>query len=96
MSFKVKFTPKAGETYDALVAQVRQRWGDKFVVRLESKIARAIHLISTSPYSYPVAEESLEIRRCVLHKNCSMLYKVYDEVILIICFWDNRQEPLMT
>jgi len=24
-----------------------------------------------------------------------MLYKLYDEVIVIICFWDNRQDPLI-
>jgi hypothetical protein len=24
-----------------------------------------------------------------------MLYKVDEEVILIVCFWDNRQDPLI-
>ncbi len=43
----------------------------------------------------PKAEENTEVRKCILHKNCSMLYKVYDEIIVIICFWDNRQDPLI-
>jgi len=94
MSFKVKFTPKAEETYDSLVTQLRERWGDKFVIKFENKVSKAIELISKSPFTCTVTEENLEIRRCVLHKNCSMLYKVYDDEILIICFWDNRQDPL--
>jgi plasmid stabilization system protein ParE len=95
MSFTIKFTPKAEETYDALVAQLRQRWGEKFVIQFESKIPKAINLISTSPYNYPIAEENTEIRRCVLHKNCSMLYKIDKNVVSVVCFWDNRQEPIL-
>jgi plasmid stabilization system protein ParE len=95
MSFNVRFSPKAEETYSALVSQLHQRWGDKFVVKFENKIRKSINTISTSPYIYPIAEETTEIRRCLLHKNCSMLYKVYDDVVLIVCFWDNRQDPLL-
>jgi plasmid stabilization system protein ParE len=95
MTFEIKFTPEAEETYHALADQIRQRWGDHFVMKLEAKILKNLNTIATTPYIYPIAEESTEVRKCVLHKNCSMLYKVYDETILIVCFWDNRQDPLL-
>lgn len=95
MNFIVKFSPRAEETYDAIATQLRQRLGEKFVVKLEVKMRKSLSLISSSPYSYPIIEETTEVRRCVLHKNCSMFYKVYEGVILIICFWDNRQDPLL-
>lgn len=50
--------------------------------------------ITATPYIYPVADENTGVRKCILHKNFSMFYKVYDVTILIICFWDNRQEPM--
>jgi len=94
MNFKIRFTPEAEETYDALVAQLRHRWGDKFVSKFEIKISKCLDIISKTPEIYPIADTDKEIRKCVLHKNCSMLYKVYGSTILVVCFWDNRQEPL--
>jgi plasmid stabilization system protein ParE len=96
MSFEVKFTPEAEETYDALTAQLRHRWGDKFVLKFENRVSKCLDLISATPDIYPIAEIDTEVRKCVLHKNCSMLYKVYDNCILVVCFWDNRQDPLIT
>jgi hypothetical protein len=95
MSLKIIATPWAEETYTLLTAQLRQRWGDEFVNKFEAKIEKRIGAIMTSPHIYPVAEENMGLRKCVLHKNCSMLYKVDDEVILIVCFWDNRQDPII-
>jgi len=81
MSFEVKFTPEAEETYDALAAQLRQRWGNKFVEKFENRVSKCLDIISVTPDIYPVAENNTEVRKCVLHKNCSMLYKAYDDCI---------------
>ena len=94
MSFIVKFTPEAIETYDSLVTQLMQRWGDNFVDKFSKKISEALDKIAISPYIYPLYSESTDIRKCVLHKNCSMLYRIIDSEVLIICFWDNRQDPI--
>ncbi|WP_259068930.1 type II toxin-antitoxin system RelE/ParE family toxin [Mucilaginibacter sp. X4EP1] len=96
MIFELKFTPEAEETYDSLTSQLQERWGDQFAIKFETKVLKALEAISVSPYLYPIIEESTEVRRCVLHKNCSMLYKVFDDVVLIVCFWDNRQDPLFS
>jgi hypothetical protein len=95
MSFEIKFTPEAEETYDALTAQLRQRWGDRFVVKFEIKVLKCLETIMKTPFMYPVAEESTGVRKCLLHKNCSLLYQVYNTTVLIVCFWDNRQDPLV-
>lgn len=95
MSFEIKFSPIAEETFDAVVAQLRQRWGDKFVVRFEDRLLKSLHTISITPDIFPVVNDKTAVRRCLLHKNCSLLYKINAEEILIICFWDNRQEPLI-
>ncbi|WP_370576782.1 type II toxin-antitoxin system RelE/ParE family toxin [Mucilaginibacter sp. AK015] len=94
MNLEIRFTSEAEDTYEALVSQLKGRWGDRFVAKLESRITESLNIISSSPYLYPVIDETNDIRRCNLHKNCSMLYRVNDHDILIVCFWDNRQEPL--
>jgi hypothetical protein len=94
MSFELRFIPEAEETYEAVISQLSARWGQSFVIKFENKVKKIFNTISLTPYLYPIVEENTETRKCVLHKNCSMLYKIQGNVILIICFWDNRQEPI--
>lgn len=96
MSFELRFLPEAEDTFDELVAQLHERWGERFVAKFEAKVLRALTTISESPFIYPVVEENTGIRKCILHKNCSMIYHVKDDVVEIICFWDNRQNPLIS
>ncbi len=96
MSYGIRFSPEAEETYALLVVQLLQRWGDRFVQKVEIKLSKAIQIIIDNPFFYPVADNGTGIRKCLLHKNCSMLYKVYNNEVLIVCFWDNRQDPLIS
>jgi hypothetical protein len=95
MSFQIKFTIEAEETYDAVTEQLRQRWGERFVIKFQNKVSKCIDTITITPYLYPIANENSEIRKCILHENCSMFYRIYDDSIFILWFWDNRQDPLI-
>jgi hypothetical protein len=92
----IRFTPEAESTYRALVGQLQSQWGEKYVTRFELRVEKALNQISISPTIYPIILENHELRKCVLHKNCSLFYKVYDRYILVTWFWDNRQQPLIT
>jgi hypothetical protein len=94
MSLPVRFSIQAGETYDAIIAQLNMRWGKRFVDEFEQKVARATILISESPMLYPLADFGMDVHKCVLHKNCSMFYWIDLTEIVILYFWDNRQDPL--
>jgi len=95
MNYTIKFIPEAEETFNELVIQLRQRWGERFVVKFENRLLKCLETISHNPYIYPLAEDLFEIRKCLLHKNCSMLYTIDNDIIFIVCFWDNRQDPLI-
>ncbi|WP_295791358.1 type II toxin-antitoxin system RelE/ParE family toxin [Mucilaginibacter sp.] len=94
MTFELRFTPEAEETFDSLASQLQQRWGDTYVAKFEAKVFKALKTIAGAPFLYPVVEETTGIRKCILHKNCSMLYMVNNHDIVIAYFWDNRQDPL--
>jgi plasmid stabilization system protein ParE len=98
MSFELKFTPEAEETYKAVILQLRSQWSDAFALKFEIKVLKCLNLISSTPYLYSVVEGIPDIRKCFIHKNCAMFYRVNEEsnVILIVCFWDNRQDPIVT
>jgi plasmid stabilization system protein ParE len=96
MSFEVKFSVTAEETFEAVVTQLSQRWGEKFVDKFKKKVFDSLDIISTSPFIYPVAKENGELRKCILHKNCSMFYTVRGKYVEIDFFWDNRQDPIVS
>jgi plasmid stabilization system protein ParE len=68
MSFGLIISPKAEETYDAIISQIRQRWGDGVVLKFEIKVEKSVNTIVINPYIYPISEENTEIRKCILHK----------------------------
>ena len=94
MIFEIRLSPKAEETYNAVMFQLRVRWGEGFVVKLQTKLDKCFNNLTINPYMYPLFDEDTGLRKCLLHKNCSMLYKISENLILIAYFWDNRQEPL--
>lgn len=95
MSFEIKFSPKAESTFEDLVTLLNQRWGEKFVNEFKNKVTKSLDVISETPFIFPVAPENAELRKCVIHKNCSMLYRMRNDMVEIVYFWDNRQEPLI-
>lgn len=40
MSYVIKFIPEAEETFNELVNQLRQRWGDRFVLKFENRVLK--------------------------------------------------------
>jgi hypothetical protein len=95
MNYSIKFIPEAEETFNELLIQLKERWGNPFVLKFQNRVSKCLDLILQNPYIYPLAEDMLEIRKCLLHKNCSMFYTVREDVIFIVCFWDNRQDPII-
>lgn len=94
MSYTVKFTPEAGETFDALSAQLLNRWGEQFVRKFEDRVSGTIETLSQMPFLYPIVLEELQVRKCVLHKNYSFFYKIINHTV-VVCFLGNRQDPLV-
>lgn len=94
MIWEIRFTPEAEDSYESIAAQLNERWGEKFVLKFEARLEKALTQLSESPFLYPIVYEAMEIRRYILHKNCSLLYKVAEKQVVVVCFWDNRQEPL--
>jgi plasmid stabilization system protein ParE len=95
MSYEVRFGPESVITFDAIVQQLLERWGEKTVFQFEAKVTKCIKKLSSNPYLFASANREMDLRKCVLHKNCSILFKIYETEVLIVAFWDNRQQPLL-
>lgn len=95
MGLPIRFSFESEETFKVIIQQLQERWGEAFVIKLKAKVIKNLKSISKNPYLYAIADEEREIRKCVLHSNCSMFYKITETQIMILYFWDNRQQPIL-
>jgi hypothetical protein len=55
-----------------------------------------VFLVSENPYLYKAFRLSDDTRVGLVSKQTSFIYRVHENEIIILFFWDNRQEPFFT
>src|ERR1700761_244907 len=94
MKYAIEFSVYAFETYDAITYQVENRWGSKILNDFENRVIEVLTTIQISPFIYQAVDRDENIRKCVIHHNCSVFYQIKEAEIEILFFWDNRQDPI--
>ena len=96
MIYEIVFTKEAEETFDLIVDQLFNRWGIKTVIKFQELTSICLNRIQANPFLYQILEENVNVRRCIIHANCSILYHISQATVEVICFWDNRQNPIFS
>lgn len=95
MQFNAIFTNEADDTFDSIGNQILERWGESELFKFRVRVYDIVEKLSRSPFMFQAVEGSAEIRKAVIHKNCSVFYKINGQKITLLFFWDNRQEPIL-
>jgi plasmid stabilization system protein ParE len=94
MSLAVAWTDEAKATFDDTVIQIQAKWGERSVEKFVKAAHKIIHSISNQPYLFK-ASHNENVRQAVISGQTSMFYEVHSSHIVILFFWDNRQEPIV-
>ncbi|MES2809274.1 MAG: type II toxin-antitoxin system RelE/ParE family toxin [Bacteroidota bacterium] len=94
MSYSIKYSPEALDTFNDIKEQINARWGDKYVQEFKRRSVKVIETIRESPFAFQSIHANKNVRRKVIHKNISVFYEVESDSISILFFWDNRQDPI--
>lgn len=94
MSLPIDLSERAVETFDAICAQIKERFGEKYEQRFEKSTIKVLELVSQNPYLYQATKFDPNIRRALIDKISSVFYEVRQDRIKVLFFWDNRQEPM--
>ncbi len=89
---KVYWTFEAEETYLDIVEFLLESWGVEIVEKFQQILDARINDLRVSPHLGKVISEH-PFRQLVIHQNVSIYYRVYDEYVLLLAVWDNRQNP---
>ena len=93
MSREVVLTPKAKETLFDVIFFIRLKWGDKSAEKFTLETNRVINTIAQQPYIFKAYGET-DVRKGLINKHTSIVYRILQDRIDILFFWDNRQEPI--
>lgn len=93
--FELVFTKKANETFDLIQQQILVRWGEKSLKKFDKRIYEVLMLLAETPFIYKEEPRYPNVRKATVHKNCSLYYKVSEYQVVLMFFWDNRQQPII-
>ena len=94
MSLEIVFSDVAVEMLLTIADFIENKWSKKQSDEFLEKVHKTIGLASKQPYMFKASEIREDVRKGLISKQTSFYYKIQEKEIIILFFWDNRQEPL--
>lgn len=92
MSYSITWSPAARISYLTILEYVKEEWTYKEVEAFANHTEGVLELIRQNPSLYQYSKKS-DTHRCVLTKQVSLFYRIRNQEIELLVFWDNRQDP---
>lgn len=93
--YKLYLSQEARDSFEALLEQVKERWGSKTAKQFQKDARRTLGIVTKFPFAFQTVQEDVRVRRAVVHRTISFLYRVIADEVQIIVFFDNRQDPFL-
>jgi plasmid stabilization system protein ParE len=93
MARKIVFTDDGIDTLQSTASFIESKWNSKQAEKFLEKVYKTLFLASENPYMFKAFSLSDNIRVGLISKQTSFFYRVEENEIVILFFFDNRQEP---
>tara|TARA_B100000809_G_C15000088_1_gene481253 strand:+ start:709 stop:1005 length:297 start_codon:yes stop_codon:yes gene_type:complete len=90
---QIIWSPAAEKDAEQILDFINTKWSKRVAAKFLNKLDDNIRLISEDPKLFPIIEDNLGVRKCVVTKQNSLFYRISDETIEIIRLFDTRQNP---
>lgn len=94
---RVIWHTEAEEGRDEVAGYIRNRFGNKHKDRFMQEVRQATRMLGSHPNIGPIdplfAEFQHTYRSIVIGGLSKMVYRIQEDAIHIVAFWDCRQEP---
>lgn len=92
MALKIKWTKRAEKSFDNIVTFIENKWSEKSAEEFVKKTNRVLTQISEQPEIFEESEKK-GIRKGLIARKTSVFYRIYQNYIRLLFFWDNRRDP---
>lgn len=93
MALSIKWSKKADTRFAEIIEYLEKKWGTKTGGAFVKKVFEFLDLVSEFPEIGTIEKIDLQIRGFVIVKQITVFYQVRKEEIIILNFFDNRQNP---
>jgi plasmid stabilization system protein ParE len=93
MKREIVLTPRAKETFIATILFIQYKWGNNSAEKFIERTYEVLDTIAQQPYIFKAYQEE-NVRKGLITKHTSVIYRVVSDRIEVLFFWDNRQEPI--
>lgn len=90
---EIRWSTRAQNDYFSILSYLQERWGQKSLQDFADRVQQAIEIIRQNPYLFQASGKKKNVRRCVLRKQVSLYFRVTDDQIELITFFDSRRNP---
>jgi len=95
MSLPIFYTPRSKQTLELVYHFINNKFGQKSADAFLLKAEKTIRLIALQPLIFKASQIDENVRKGLITKQTSIFYRVTDNSIHLLFFWDNRQEPFL-
>lgn len=93
MALEIKWSKKADRSFDAIIDYLEGEFGEMTTSKFVRKVHEFLGLLSEFPELGTEEYQELNIRGIVIVKQITLFYKVRNQKIILLNFYDNRQRP---
>ncbi len=91
--FQIIWSDEAEVDYiETLNYWIENNQSDKYALKLMEEVEKKEDLISENPFTGTPSEIE-NVKSVLIDRNFSIYYKINDDTIEILSFWDNRRNP---
>lgn len=93
MALIIYWSKKADEKLDQILVYLEDEWGENVTRAFVRKIYDFLDILSEFPEIGTLENAERNIRGFVIVKQLTVFYKIKDDKIILLNFFDNRQNP---
>ena len=90
--YKLIWSPKSKSEYANLLQYIEKLYGTDAALDFLDQVERIVESISVFPYAFPISDKVPSFRKAVINRQTSLFYRVNNQAVEIVHFWDNRQD----
>jgi plasmid stabilization system protein ParE len=93
MALKIVWSKRATIKFDQIISYLIDEWGEKSAKQFIGRIFDFLEILSEFPEIGSVENKEKNIRGFTIVKQVNLYYRIKGDRIILILFFDNRQNP---
>jgi len=93
MALKVYWSKRADQKFDAVISYLSEEWGEMTTKAFVKRVYDFLDILAEFPEIGTLENADRNIRGFVIVKQLTVFYKIVDNRIVLLNFFDNRMNP---